>query len=207
MKDSSSPKPLKLADFAEHVEMKVPEKFYPFFEERAEEVEVLEKKDETENLEEKIRKIFEEAYAQGERAGYETGMKKAEAVIKRLNNYLAIFEKFKEEMTKRAEKLALELSFIFAEAIVLKECSTDKSSLLNMIKKALELCDKKNEVIVKVRSEDYQYLKSSLSSIRVEPDDTLEEPGFLIESSFGIIDGTLRTQIEELKREILRTVE
>ncbi|MCS7281695.1 MAG: FliH/SctL family protein [Desulfobacterota bacterium] len=207
MRDSSSPKPLSLKNLEEDSSLKEPERFYPFFEGRPEEVKIQIEKDETQNIEEEIRKTFEEAYRQGEKAGYEMGMKKAEAVIKRFNSYLSGFEEFKKEMTKKAERLAFEIAFAVAEAIVLKECSVDKSSVLNMIKKALELCEKKSEVVLKVRTDDYNYIISSISGIRVEPDETLKEPGFVIESNFGIIDGTLKTQIEELKREISKFFE
>ncbi|MCX7856704.1 MAG: FliH/SctL family protein [Deltaproteobacteria bacterium] len=206
MKDSSSFTPLKLESLKGDEKKSTPLRFNPLFAEKTKEPEVTSEVKETKDYEERVRKIFEEAYAQGEKAGYEMGMKKVEPLIKRLNSYIANIEAFKQEMVKKAEKLALELSFIIAESLILKECSVDKNAVINMVKKALDLCDKRSEVIIKVRSEDASYISTAMPSIKIVPDDTIGL-GFMIESNFGVIDGTIRTQIEEIKKEISNFIE
>ena len=205
MKGSYSPVPLKLGNLKEDPKKKSQRQFHPLFTPKVREEEAeRSRKDEALEWEERIRKTFEEAYAQGEKAGYEMGMKKVEPLIKRLNNYIETIESFKEEMRKETERLALELSIIISEAIILRECSLNKEVLSGMIKKALDLCEKKREVVIRVRREDAQYITTRFPSIKVIPDETLNDVGFVIESSFGDIDGTLRTQLEEIREEILR---
>jgi len=205
MKGSYSPVPLKLGNLKEDPKKKSLRQFHPLFSPKVREEETERpRKDEALEWEERIRKTFEEAYAQGEKAGYEMGMKKVEPLIKRLNNYIETIESFKEEMRKETERLALELSIIISEAIILRECSINKEVLSGMIKKALDLCEKKREVVIRVKREDAQYITTRFPSIKVIPDETLNDVGFVIESSFGDIDGTLRTQLEEIREEILR---
>lgn len=177
------------------------ESFTPLFKE--------EKKDKTEeadiqrDVEGELRKVFEDAYREGEKAGYEFGMKRADILIKRLNDYLIEIERFKKELIRNNEKLCMELAITFAEAIILKEYIGDKTIILEMIKKALELCEDKSTITIRVRKEDANYINSMDTHLNIIPDDTLREPGFVIETDLGIIDGRISIQIEELKKKFL----
>jgi flagellar assembly protein FliH len=150
------------------------------------------------------RKVFEDAYIQGEKAGQEMGMKKVEPLLKRLTADIAALSAFKEDLAKKAEKLAVELAIMFAESIVLKECEEKKDVVVAMAKNALQICNEKNGITIRMRRDDARHItEEAIHPLRVIPDDSLKDPGFIIETDFGDIDGTLSTQIEELKREFV----
>lgn len=156
------------------------------------------------NLEEEARRVFEEAYAEGEKAGHKMGMQRVEPLVKRLGTFLAELSVFKEELVKRAETLSTELALIFAEAIILKECRDDREAVLRMVKKALSLCEGRSGTTIRLRREDAEHISAKeLSHFKIVRDDTLHDPGFVIETNFGDIDGRVSVQIEELKREFL----
>lgn len=156
------------------------------------------------NLEEEARRVFEEAYAEGEKAGHKMGMQRVEPLVKRLGTFLAELSVFKEELIKRAENLSTELALIFAEAIVLKECRDDRESTLRMVRKALSLCEGRSGTTIRLRKEDADLIAADeLQDFKIIRDDNLHEPGFVIETNFGDIDGRVSVQIEELKREFL----
>ncbi len=156
------------------------------------------------DIEEEARKVFEDAFAQGEKAGYEMGMKKVDPLVKRINNYIAGLTSFRDELVKKSEKLSVELALIFAEAIVLKECEERREVVMEMARRAVELCEDKGQILIKIRAEDARHIpETSIGSLKVVHDDTLKEPGFVIETAFGDIDGRISTQIEELKKELL----
>lgn len=162
------------------------------------------KAEEKPSPEEQARKIFEDAFAQGEKAGYEIGMKKVEQVLKRLNNYLTELDTFRDGLLKEAEAFSVELALAFAEALVLRECSERKDIVLAMARRAFEICEDKCDIVIRVRPEDAELLAGHGGAhIRVIPDDTVKEPGFIVETGFGDIDGRISTQIEELKKEFL----
>ena len=157
------------------------------------------------DIEIETRKVFEDAYKEGEKAGFEIGMKKVEPLIRRLNGDIAALSAFKEELYKKAEEMSIELALVFAEAIVLQECTINRDIVLNMAKKALEICEEKHEITIRIRRDDIRYIsEDAMSSLKVIPDDTLKDPGFIIESNFGAIDGTIAAQIEELKKEFCK---
>ncbi|MCX7965787.1 MAG: FliH/SctL family protein [Syntrophorhabdaceae bacterium] len=153
------------------------------------------------DIEAQVRKIFEDAYREGERAGFEMGMKKAEPIIKRLNRDLASIESFKEEMLRRVEEMAIELSLYFTEILVLKECTKHRETLVDMIKRALEICEDRTDIKIRMRSDDIKYIsEENIKTLNIVPDDTIDEPGFIIETNFGEIDGRISSQMDELKK-------
>ena len=150
--------------------------------------------------EDPARKAFEDAYTQGEKAGYEMGMRRVESIAKRLENQISEVLSFRQKLTDRYEKLSTEIALIFAETLVLRVCSDHRDTLMSMIRKALEACEDKSELVIRVRPEDVKYVEGLESShLKIIPDDTLKDPGFVIETTMGEIDGRIRTQIEELK--------
>ena len=127
-------------------------------------------------------------------------MRRVESIVKRLENQINEVVSFKQELTDRYEKLSTELALIFAETLVLRVCSDHKDTLMGMIRKALEACEDRSQLVIRVRTDDVKYVEVLASSqLRIVPDDTLKEPGFVIETNMGEIDGRIRTQIEELK--------
>jgi len=156
----------------------------------------------TADVEEQSRKAFEDAFVQGEKAGYEMGMKKVETIIKRLNGYISDLSFFKEELLERSRKLSTELALVFAEAIILRECDEKRESVLRMARKALDLCEERSDIVIRIRKEDADRISpNEVSHLRIVKDDTLKEPGFIIETNFGDIDGRISVQLEELKKE------
>ena len=134
-------------------------------------------------------------------------MKKTEPLINRLNEDIALLLEFKKELLEKAEKMSIELAIIFAEAIVLKECSENRDIVANMAKKALEICEEKSEIIIRMRRDDARHIsEDQIYPLKIIPDDTLREPGFVIEANFGDIDGTISTQVDELKKAVLQHI-
>jgi len=150
------------------------------------------------------RKAFEDAFVQGEKAGYEMGMKRVEPLLKRLNQYISELADFREELVARSEQMSINLALTFAEVIVLKECEEKRAIVAEMVKKALEICEEKNDITIRVRREDAECISSDGHGYtKVVIDDTMREPGFVIETGFGDIDGRISTQIEELRKKVL----
>jgi flagellar biosynthesis/type III secretory pathway protein FliH len=57
--------------------------------------------------------------------------------------------------------------------------------------------------VIRVRPDDAKYISSEGNRfLKIVPDDAIREPGFVIETSFGDIDGKLSTQLEELRKRI-----
>src|SRR5271157_5045343 len=201
--------PEKTPEFRPLLELP-PEEEPPSVPELAKESESLPEEEfqETIDVEQETRRVFEEAFAQGEKAGHEMGMKKVEPLIEKLNQYLTSIESLKQELLGRVERFATVLALTFAESIVLKECTEHREITLSMIRKALEACEERGECLVRLPKEDAWMISAQgATAWRIVPDEELKEPGFVIETNFGDIDGRISKQLEELKREFVGTTE
>lgn len=155
------------------------------------------------DIEAETRKIFEEAFTQGEKAGYEMGLQKVEPLAKRLARHIGELDGFKEQLVTRAHGMALDLALAFAEAVVLRRCNDCEEVVSDMVRKALDICETKSEILIRVRPDDAHHIGYEGNGfVKVVPDDSIREPGFVIETNFGDIDGRISTQIEELKRRV-----
>ncbi|MGD0229876.1 MAG: FliH/SctL family protein [Syntrophorhabdales bacterium] len=174
--------------------------FISFFREEAEEAEEETVDEAPPPPEDLVRKAFEDAYVEGEKAGYDMGMRRAESIAKRLERHIEEVASFKKVLEERYEKLAVQLALMFAEAIILRECDQRRDILEAMVRRALEACEEKGDIVIRVRAEDARYVEDIGSDqVKVVTDDALKEPGFIIETGVGDIDGRISSQIEELK--------
>jgi flagellar assembly protein FliH len=196
-------------EFTSLLEQQPEEEFTPSPEEEPQilsEEKPVESVEESIDVEQETRRAFEEAFAQGEKAGQEMGMKKMEPLIERLNQCLASFDSFKQELRGRVERFATVLALTFAESIVMKECTEHKEVTLSMIRKAMEACEESGECLVRLPKEDAWMISAQgTTTWRIVPDEDLKEPGFVIQTNFGDIDGRVSKQLEELKKEFLAT--
>ena len=73
--------------------------------------------------------------------------------------------------------------------------------MVGMMRKALQACEERGEIIIRVRNEDLKHIEGiNQANVRVISDDALKEPGFVIETSLGDIDGRIASQIEEAEK-------
>ena len=70
------------------------------------------------DIEAETRRIFEDAFKEGEKAGFDMGMKKIEALARRLNQDLSALSAFKKELLDKTEKLSVELALIDRKSVV-----------------------------------------------------------------------------------------
>jgi flagellar biosynthesis/type III secretory pathway protein FliH len=159
---------------------------------------------ETLSEEDRTRMAFEDAYVQGEKAGFEMGMRKAESIAKRLEKQIVEVASFTTELRERYENLSTELALVFAEAIILRECEASKEIIAAMIRKALETCEERSGIVIRVRNEDAGHLEYlATERLQIIKDESLKEPGFVIETNVGDLDGRISTQIEELRASVI----
>jgi flagellar biosynthesis/type III secretory pathway protein FliH len=206
MKNSSSPSAFSFDDLSLPADQTVAARFVNLFageEGREAETEIGEKHD-LPSAEDEVRKVFEDAYVQGEKAGFEMGMRRVESIAKRLEKQISEVLDFRVDLKARYEKLSVELALIFTEALVIHECQERKETVGAMIKKALEACDARGDILIRVRAEDAANIEHlSSDHLQILKDESLKEPGFVIETNLGDIDGRLSTQIDELKASLI----
>ncbi len=161
-----------------------------------------------------ISRAQEEANAIRESArqeGYKDGIEKASEDINNLNNNLSEFFTYKEQVYNKVSECILDIAVEIAQKIINKEIQTDSSATIEIIKGALEEVNKtENKITLKVMPKDVEIVKDKIpemissnyyeASVMVIPDNTIKEGGVIIETSNGIIDAAIETQLEIVKQ-------
>lgn len=150
--------------------------------------------------------IKEKAYQDG----FNSGLLNAQETIEDLQDSLAEFMGYKQEIYEKMCNDFLDLSVKIAEKIIKREVKSSKSVLKNIILGALENIAKgETKIILKVAPSDVEYTKELVpgilstgqieAKIYVTGDDKVEEGSVIIETSNGLIDANIDTQLEVIK--------
>jgi len=118
-------------------------------------------------------------------------------------------EKHKEEM--------VELAVRIAERVILRRAEEDQTLIQRTVVAALEKARERQQVIVRVHPEDIAVLEEfkadliarfdDLKTVTVEEDRRVDRGGVWVETSSGLIDARIRTQIEEILKSVIGEAE
>ncbi len=147
---------------------------------------------------------------QASKEGFEKGLEEAHSAVIDLKDSLEEFFEYKEELYDEISGDILDIALKVAEKIIKKEVQTDKSVLEAIVKDALKsLAKDENKIILKVNPTDVEYTKEIVpkllssgqfeAKIYVNGDKEVDEGSAIIETSNGIIDANIETQLDLIK--------
>jgi len=158
-----------------------------------------------------------EAYEKGMEQGQSEGQK---VMVKRLQPLFTTFKDAIEQLTRQRELLTeqhidqlLNLVCLIAEKVVHREIHLAPDIVLKTVKSASTHLMKTDEIRLRLHPSDYEYIKEiekilgtyiqTKDRLSIVEDNTIDRGGVVIETAFGEIDATIRSQIEHIKEIIL----
>lgn len=147
---------------------------------------------------------------QASKEGYENGLKNAAESIDELKEVIEEFFEYKDVMYEKLSADILEISIKVAEKIIKKEVEMSNEVLHSIVNDALKTLSKdENKIILKVNPTDVEYAKELVpkllstgqfeAKIFVTGDMEVDEGSAIIETSNGVIDANISTQLELIK--------
>ena len=165
-------------------------------------------------LEEARRKAWEEAFAQGERAGIEEGRKKSQKMIDRLQAILDDVETAWTDLIKTHEARIIELVCRISEKVVYGQAVVEQEMVRRAIVEALGVIPEPVNVQIAVNPKDYEYIETvkedffarikGLKDVSVMPDPAIHQGGCTVRTKFGEVDATLENRLDAVRESILR---
>lgn len=160
--------------------------------------------------------MWEKAYAEAKRDGYDAGVKEGRIEADRMRNELLKEKKQQQsEYVELLENMEKDLVGIMLEVFekVTKVLSADKKDImLHLIDNALNHIESSKEFVIRVSKDDYQFVTKHKEfiqeaipqngSLEIVKDATLERNQCLIETDGGIFDCSLDVQLENLIMEV-----
>ncbi len=143
--------------------------------------------------------------------GYRLGLEKAQADIENFNKELVNFMNAKKDVFEYIAPDILEISVNIAKTIIKKELESDPQVLINTIVDVLKTVSKNEpKITIKVRPQSIQLIKDTIpnityqygidSKINILADPSIEEGGCVLQTNNGIVDASIDTQIEIIKK-------
>lgn len=143
--------------------------------------------------------------------GYKEGLEKAQADINNINEKLGEFFNYKEIVFQKVSECIMDISLEIAKKIINKEIQADKDATISLIKAAVKEVNKTEEKItLKVMPKDVEIVRDSIpdiftnkyfeAKVYVVPDNSIKEGGVIVETSNGIVDATIETQLQVIQK-------
>lgn len=178
---------------------------------------------------EKVTVVQETAWKEGEKKGYEDGLKRgrdeaydefksqAEHALQSFESMVKSFESLKAEVFKANERFLMELVFRVAKMVALKELSTDEQYVLRLSKGLLDSVGIRENVKLRINPKDAKSidnLKAELSktfvdlkNLTIEASDEVQGGGCKIETQWSAIDASIETQLKGLHEALNGAIE
>ena len=158
------------------------------------------------NLISRAREEAQSIKESSQKEGYQEGLNQAKADIEEMRDTLSAFMGAKQEVFDTVAPYVMEMSLDIAKKIIKREIETDPSIILDNIQELLKTLSKEeSKITLKVNPIQVSLVKSEVpemltnvgleARIMVVPDDSIMEGGCLVETTNGVIDATIETQL------------
>jgi flagellar assembly protein FliH len=184
---------------------------------------------ETENLvQEQIKKAKEEALIiqqEAEKKGFDLGFEKGniegamqyEKITKEAEVLFADLSYQYENLLLKAENELVRLSIQIAKKVIGVELTTNPKLIVALTRDALSRTLQQEGIVVKVSQEDAQVLSDHLAllgegqgrkrNIQIEESLRLKKGECLVQTEYGIVDGSLEKKMENIESALLKELE
>lgn len=164
----------------------------------------------------RLKEVQESAYQEAYQLGLDEGRKKSfqefsEQIKTRLDCMDQLFisiHKLKTELVEQNEAHLVQLAFHMAKRLAHVEVTTDPKVVTEVIRKAIELAQIEEEVVVQVSPEQIEFLESLknetgrdfefMKNIKLLPMQGLSIGGCIIETNYGEIDARFEERVNKL---------
>ena len=159
----------------------------------------------------------EEAKQKGYNDGLEAARELYEEIIRDVE---AVKESAMEEHDKVLAGMETEIIGMvmeIAKKVIGEELELNKENMIFLVKQTLEKCSNKNNVILKVSSNEYEYiienknnllsLLEGMSDIEIKQDLSLKAGACVIETAYGNVDAGAQTRLRKIEEAFMEILE
>jgi flagellar assembly protein FliH len=149
---------------------------------------------------------YDRGYKDGYKDGLQAGRSQYDDMIAQAQHMIDAAQKEKNKAMCEAEGELVELAISIAKEVLEHEISTDRDTIVYLVKKALKRCYYNDGITIRVRDEDYGTLIEHLNeftsakgenmNITVLKDTSIDEGACLIDTPTGTIDASIDTQMD-----------
>jgi flagellar assembly protein FliH len=169
-----------------------------------------------EQAQQEVQKAYEQGFSDGQQVATAT----LQADIQRYQQWVTSFDAMAIDMRrqfgesfKNLETSAVSLAVEIAQFILGRELHQDPSIVIAQVQKAIAQMHGVENVRLRLNSQDLEVVKNSRAAIQAQnpdvrelifiEDDMVERGGCIVETSIGMIDAQIRTQLDKIKNSMI----
>ena len=150
--------------------------------------------------------------------GYQEGIDLAQKDLDDLKEKFSEFFNYKDEVFTKVSECILDIAVEISRKIINKEVEADKEYIIPIIRNVVEEVNKtENKITLKVMPKDVEIVRDKVSDIfsgnyfeakiTVVPDNTISDGGVIVETSNGLIDASIQTQLAIIEKALKKKEE
>lgn len=165
----------------------------------------------------KAEALFEEAWQSGYADGMEAARSQNEALLAETEQLRQSAAEEHDSILTGMENEILELVVEVARKAVAGELETNREVILQLVRSGLSCCSNKNNAVIKVSAQDYEYLKEKddqlamasegAEGLEIKKDSTLSPGDCIIETPLGGVDVGVNTRLEKIQEAFMGSLE
>jgi len=120
-----------------------------------------------------------------------------------------------KEVLENIESDAVNVIMCIVRKVIGSEISVNKENILYLVREAFDKCANKENTVLKVSPEDYEYLEGNrerllsmiegIGDLEIKKDSSLKAGACIVETPFGSLDAGVQTKLEKIE-EAFRSV-
>jgi flagellar assembly protein FliH len=151
----------------------------------------------------------QKGYEEGFNKGHNEGIKQYEALIKEAEDIkIRAIEEYDNTM-ESIEGDMISLVTNVAKKVLDTELSINRESILNLIKESINKCSCSNSVVLKISSEDYDFVAENKDKLltmldecdefEIKKDSSLSRGSCIVETDHGSVDSSVDTRLKKIE--------
>lgn len=148
----------------------------------------------------------------GRKLGFQEGQESVNPFIQAFENATNDLMAHRVSLGQEMDEMILQLALSVAERVIHREVSLDRTIIKDTIRESLKYIEDHEKIVIRLHPDDWQSVKSfedeirsfthELKVLQIQEDEHVESGGCIIESNVGMMDGQIRTQLEEIMRNL-----
>jgi flagellar assembly protein FliH len=156
---------------------------------------------------------YQKGIEQGQAQGQMMAVKRIEPLIQTLSLTIEELKKIRQHILEKHQDQIMEILVIMTEKVIHRQIQLSPDIILETLRHACSHLTETAEIRLRVHPSDFEYIRdmeriittqlTGKGSIHFIEDTTIERGGIIIDTEFGEIDASIRSQIEHMKEVLL----
>lgn len=172
--------------------------------------------DAQEKAQELMASTEEEARQKGFERGYEEAKSQYEDLLQEAEFIKESASKEYKEVLESIEKDAVNVILDIARKVIGTEITLNKDNLLELVRQAFERCSNKEDIVMKVSSQDYDFvvenkdkiltLVEGIGKLDIVKDASLKVGALILETPYGSVDAGVHTKFKKVEEAFIKVL-